>query len=107
MILPEYLTQDAYGSIRLTGHRIGLEHVVHFYNQGYSPEMLHGQFPTVCLALIHKVLAFYLENSSDVDAHCDQCHVAIDEQRRQSVVDPSISELRRRAALSKGPCNVS
>ncbi len=45
MQLPEFLTEDAFGSIRLSGHRIALEHFVYFDNQGFSPEMLLGQFP--------------------------------------------------------------
>jgi hypothetical protein len=33
---------------------------VFFYRQGDS-EMLHARFPTIALALVHKVIAFYLE----------------------------------------------
>src|SRR5947209_697623 len=66
MNLPDFLTEDAYGHIHVTGHRIGLNDVVYFYNDGQSPEMLHEQFPTLSLALIHKVIAFYLENQAEV-----------------------------------------
>ena len=31
MQLPEFLTEQPTGSIRLTGHRIALEHVVYYY----------------------------------------------------------------------------
>jgi hypothetical protein len=37
--LPEFLT-DAGGEIVLSGHRIGLYHVVQRYNEGDSAEML-------------------------------------------------------------------
>ena len=63
--LPDFLTREATGEIRLSGHRIGLFHVVHYYNEGYSAEMLVCQFPTLPLALIHKVIGFYLENKAD------------------------------------------
>jgi uncharacterized protein (DUF433 family) len=69
MTLPDFLTQGPSGEIRLTGHRIGLFHVVHYYNEGYSPEMLLGQYPSLSLALIHKVIAYYLENRAEVDAY--------------------------------------
>ena len=46
MNLPEFLVDHPDGEIRLTGHRISLYHVVSFYNEGFSPEMLVGQFPT-------------------------------------------------------------
>jgi uncharacterized protein (DUF433 family) len=102
MQLPECLTKDASGSIRLTGHRIGLEHFVYFYNQGYSPEMLLGQFPTLSLALIHKLIAFYLENQPSVDSYAANCQGEIDRERAGNVTAPDVEELRRRlAALSK------
>ena len=101
MKLPDFLIDRA-GSIRLAGHRIALEHVVYFYNQGYSPEMLFGQFPSVPLALIHKVIAFYLENQAEVDAYIASCEAETSRQRAETPVSPDLNELRRRAAeLSK------
>ena len=67
MTLPDFLRANEFGEISLTGHRVGLYHVVSDYNQGYSPEMLAAAYPSLSLALIHKVLAFYLENQADVD----------------------------------------
>ena len=57
MILPDFLIDHPDGEIRLTGHRIGLKQEVQFYQAGFSPEMLHEPYPTLPLALLHKVLA--------------------------------------------------
>lgn len=81
MTLPDFLHEAKYGEILLTGHRIGLYHVVKFYNEGYSPEMLLGQFPTLPLALIHKVIAFYLENRREVDDYVAWEDAAVAQQR--------------------------
>ena len=56
MTLPDSLTQDPDGFIHVTGHRIGLQHLVHYYNEGYSAEMLACEYPTLSLATIHKIL---------------------------------------------------
>ena len=69
MDLPDFLTKDNDGNVCLKGHRIGLQDVVRFYNEGYSPEMLIGQFPTLSLPVVHKLIAFYLENLGEVDAY--------------------------------------
>ncbi len=61
MNLPEFLTETPDSEILLTGHRIDLYHVVRCYNNGYSPEMLTAQYPTLPLSLIHKVIAFDAE----------------------------------------------
>ena len=62
MILPDFLVQDSDGYIHLAGHRIGLQDVVYYYNEGCSAEELCEVFPTLPLALVHKVIAFYLES---------------------------------------------
>jgi uncharacterized protein (DUF433 family) len=81
MTLPDFLHEANYGEILLTGHRIGLYHVVTFYNEGYSPEMLACQFPTLPLALVHKIIAFYLENQQEVDEYVGREKAAVAQQR--------------------------
>jgi len=45
MNLPDFLTCGPRGEIRLTGHRIDVCHVVQFYNDRYTAEMLHQEYP--------------------------------------------------------------
>jgi uncharacterized protein (DUF433 family) len=95
MSLPDFLTEVPYGEIRLTGHRIGLYHVVSYYQDGYTAEMLHDQFPTLSLELIRKVLGFYEQNKAEVDAYVAVEGAEID---HQSAVAPRVdwAELERR-----------
>ena len=71
MILPDFLTREATGEIRLTGHRIGLYHVIEQRNRGFSAENILEEYPTLSLDLIHKVLAFPEANRADVNAYVD------------------------------------
>jgi uncharacterized protein (DUF433 family) len=96
MTLPSFLTQDADGEIRLTGHRIGLYSVVRRYQEGYSAEMLLCEYPSLPLALIHKVIAFYLENQAEVDAYVAEYRAAIERQAAAPCPGPDMAELRRR-----------
>jgi uncharacterized protein (DUF433 family) len=96
MTLPDFLTCHEKGEIRLSGHRIDLFHLVSYYNDGYSAEMLLGQFPTLNLALIHKVIAFYLENKADVDAYVARCEAEIERYRAATPPAPTLEELRAR-----------
>jgi uncharacterized protein (DUF433 family) len=96
MHLPDFLTQDTLGSIRLTGHRIGLMHLVHYYNEGYSPEMILCDYPTLSLALIYKIIAFYLENKQELDAYIARCQEEIEQQRATAPRGPSLADLRQR-----------
>ena len=71
--LPEFLSTDSYGYVQVAGHRIGLRSLARCYNNGYSPEMMAGEYPTLSLATIHKVIAFYLENRDEVDRYMAEC----------------------------------
>ena len=94
--LPEFLTRDDDGHVHVTGHRIALQHLVYFYNQGQSPEMLLCQFPTLSLAVIHKVIAFYLENREAVDRYISEDDAEVARQRAAARKGPSLAELRGR-----------
>src|SRR5687768_12384120 len=96
MRLPEFLTAGDGGFIHASGHRIGLNHVVRLYNEGYSPEMLAGHFPTLTLALVHKIIAFYLENQPDVDAYLVAHDREIERQMAEPRTAPTLAQLRDR-----------
>jgi len=96
MKLPHFLETDAHGLILLSGHRIGLHDVLHFYREGYSPEMILGEFPTLPLALVHRTIAFYLENQAEVDDYLTGERARVEEQRSRASAGPSLSELRER-----------
>jgi uncharacterized protein (DUF433 family) len=101
MTLPEFLAEDSLGWVHITGHRIGLMDLLHFYNEGYSPEMLLAEYSTLSLPLIHKVIAFYLENRDAVDAYVAACQKEMDTQRASSPAAPTMAELRRRHKVSE------
>jgi len=101
MNLPEFLIDHSDGEIRLTGHRISLYDVIAFYREGYAPEMLHEEFPSVPLPLIRQVLDFYRENKDEVDVYVDDKRSALD--RLESSIPPSPALLRLRRKLEEIP----
>ena len=96
MKLPEFLTADEFGGINLTGHRIRLAYFVRLYNQGYSAEMIAMDFDTLPLALVHKTIAFYLENRPEVDAYATAIEEDAHQRAAASNPNPTLAELRRR-----------
>lgn len=101
MELPDFLVKGPLGEIRIAGHRIGLYHIVYYYNEGYSPEMLQEHFPTLSLAIIHKVIAFYLENRDETNAYVAACRAELDRQMAEAPKAPTLDELRKRLAAQR------
>jgi uncharacterized protein (DUF433 family) len=95
-LLPPCLHRHPDGEIRLVGHRIGLYHFIFYYNQGYTAEMILCQFPTLELALIHKVIAFYLDHRDEVDRYVADYQAELDHLRATGPHAPSVAELRKR-----------
>jgi uncharacterized protein (DUF433 family) len=95
--LPEFLA-NYHGEIRLTGHRIGLFSVIRLYREGHSAEGLALQFPTLSMAQIHKVLAFYWENQRAVDEYVNQFDSELAELERQNPTRITKQILRDRLA---------
>ena len=102
MTLPDFLEQDAEGWMHFSGHRVGLESVVFLYNQGYSAEMLWSEYPTLPLATIHRAIAFYLEQRSDVDKYIATCDREVAQHRAAAPSTPTLAELRSRVEAARG-----
>jgi hypothetical protein len=55
------------------------------------------------LPLLYKVIAFYLENQSEVDGYCQQQATEVARQRAASPSGPGLEELRRRREANRLP----
>ncbi len=101
MELPDFLTRNSYGEIRLTGHRIGLLHVIDRYDEGCSPEEILREYPTLSLDLIRKVIAFSADHRVEVEAYIAAELAEIERQAAEPSPGPTLVEL---PGVGK-PCN--
>jgi len=62
----EFLSPD---DIRIKGHRIGIDDVINYYLQGYSPEQILAELPSLNLEKIHATITYYLHNRAEIDAY--------------------------------------
>jgi uncharacterized protein (DUF433 family) len=62
---------EAWGTddVRLRGHRIGIEHIVVRYREGYSAEEIAGAYPGLDLRTVYTLIAYYLNNRLVIDAY--------------------------------------
>jgi uncharacterized protein (DUF433 family) len=84
--------------IRVKGHRIGLEHIVEHYQEGYSPEQIAQDFPGVGLPAIYTIIAYYLHNQGRVDAYLVRVNARAEAAYQEwAASPPSPATLRVRA----------
>jgi uncharacterized protein (DUF433 family) len=90
----EFLSED---DIRLKGHRIGLDDVLYYYLEGYSPEEIIANLPSLSLEQIHATILYYLQNRAEVDAYLARLHAWREERYREweANLPPVVQRLRQ------------
>lgn len=90
----EFLDPD---DIRLKGHRIGIDNVIDYYLQGYSPEQILEELPSLNLEKIYATLTYYLHNRAEIDAYMLRLAKWREQRYQESLANPSPLALRLRA----------
>lgn len=96
----DYLDFLAPDDIRIKGHRIGIDDVLYLYLEGYSPEEINAQYPSLAQEHIYATITYYLRNRAQMDTYLSEL-TARREQRYQEWASrpvPLINRLRRIAA---------
>ena len=105
--LEDYFDFYSADDIRIQGHRIGIENVLDYYLEGYTPEEINANLPSLSLEEIHATITYYLHNRSQIDTYL--MHLTEDrEQRYQefyanppAIVRNLQAEKARRAAITE------
>jgi uncharacterized protein (DUF433 family) len=67
--LEDYFDFFSAEDIRLKGHRIGIDNVLNYYLEGYTPEEILANLPTLSLEEIHATITYYLHNRLEIDTY--------------------------------------
>jgi uncharacterized protein (DUF433 family) len=78
-----YLEIRSADDVRVRGTRVGIEHLLSAYLEGSQPEEIALEFPSVSLEQVHGVIAWYLGNRVEADAHLKRWQGRAQEARRQ------------------------
>jgi uncharacterized protein (DUF433 family) len=77
------LRVDQDGVIRVGDTRVTLITLVGCYQRGDTPEEIHEGFPTIPLADIYAVIAYYLNHREEVDAYIEQEEAEAEKWRQE------------------------
>jgi uncharacterized protein (DUF433 family) len=77
------LEMDGHGKWRVGGTHVLLELVIHAFQQGETAEGIIDSYPTLKLADVYVVLAYYLTHRAEVDAYVQQADEAAERIQRE------------------------
>ena len=102
MELPDFLYVDADQELCFKGHRLRLIEVAARYREGHSAEgIAFDIYPTLDLSLVHKAIAYYLDNEAEVGGMIDRNAAELERQAALPKTSPTVDELRRRLELRR------
>ena len=82
------LTTTEFGTIRVGRSRVSLDSVVYHYEQGATAERIAESFPSLDLADIYAVIAYYLANRESVEEYLRRQEADADALQQQIESDP-------------------
>ena len=87
---------------RIKGHRIAIEHVLEFFNQGIAPDAIQReQYPSLTLEEVYATITYYLHNKETVDAYLKRGEEVAEAYYQEHLTrepDPATKRLRELAA---------
>jgi uncharacterized protein (DUF433 family) len=83
---------DAEGTIRVIGSRITLDTLVTSFKQGDTPEDIQDGFPSLSLAQINAVIAWYLAHTVEADEYLKEVDEEAEALRREIQSTPKYKE---------------
>jgi uncharacterized protein (DUF433 family) len=63
------LATDSHGVVRVGGTRVTLDSVVGAFRAGATAEEIAQQFPTLALADVYQVIAYFLNHTAEVESY--------------------------------------
>lgn len=75
--------------IRLKNHRVGIEDILHYFIDGYSPEEIQAQLPTLSLKEIYATITYYLYNLTEVQDYLTRLESRQEQRYQQSIINSS------------------
>ena len=107
------LTTTEFGTIRVGRSRVSLDSIVHHYKQGATAERIAESFPSLDLAEVYAVIAYYLANRESVqeylrrqEAEADALQQQIESDPKQQTATKQLRErIRARWAARRSPAD--
>lgn len=66
------LMQDDEGVFRIVGSRVTLDSIVHQFKSGATAEQIQEDFPSLVLSDVYSVIAYYLQQTREVEDYLDR-----------------------------------
>ena len=89
MQLEDYFLFISEDDIRIKGHRLGIDNVLFYFLEGYTPEEINAIYPDLSLEKIYATITYYLQNRQKIDAYLLRLKNWRETRYQESLKNPS------------------
>ena len=105
MLLEDYFDFEKFDTdfgpverIRIKGHRIAIENILEYFNQGIGPDQIQREmYPSLTLEEVYATITYYLHNKAAVDEYNRRGEEVADAYYREHLKHPNALTLRLKA----------
>ncbi|WP_040897715.1 DUF433 domain-containing protein [Xenococcus sp. PCC 7305] len=101
MKLEDYFDFYSANDIRLKGHRVGIENILDYYLEGYTPEEINGNLPSLSLEEIHATITYYLHNRPQIDTYLADLTEDREQRYQEFYVNPPAIVRKLQAEMAR------
>jgi len=84
------------GVIRVSGTRVSLDSVIYAFLDGSTPEEIVQQYPSLRLADVYTIVAYYLDNRAELDSYLSDRKAQRTELRKELETRYDLTGIRER-----------
>jgi uncharacterized protein (DUF433 family) len=89
MQLEDYFEFISPTDIRIKGHRIGIDTVLFYYLEGYTPEEIAINLPSLSQEKVYATITYYFHNRPQVDAYLHELEIWREQHYQELINNPS------------------
>jgi uncharacterized protein (DUF433 family) len=89
------------GVLRITGTRVSLDSVIYAFEEGATAEEIVQQYPTLNLADVYSVIAYYLQNRAEIEEYLEKRRVENEELQKEIEARFNSHGIRKRLLARK------
>jgi uncharacterized protein (DUF433 family) len=104
MLLEDYFEFLDPLDIRLKGHRIGIDDVLNYYRDGYLPDEIRNELPTLTLEEIYATITYYLANQQEIDSYLLRVERRREQRYQEWRADPNPPAVVQRLRQLSAEC---
>ena len=86
--LEDYFEFYSAEEIRLVGHRIGIEDILKYYLEGYTPEEINLNLPSLRLKEVYATITYYLHNKQQIDNYSSRIEQNKEHSYQEFIANP-------------------